>query len=188
MRTCVACRQSVPAEELERYVFMQQQLVYDLRHRAPGRGAYVHVACLAQAHKRNGFAKAFKAKVQLPPWEEFLATVKDGVALRLREQLSACVRARQASLGGQELAESMSKDQVKLVLFATDCGQGTRKKFESNALRKQLPIQDVGYDTNTFGALVGREQIAVMGVRSAEFALKIIRDLEKLRDLRVFEP
>lgn len=187
MRTCIACRQSVPSYELERYVLLNQTLVYDLRHRAPGRGAYVHVKCLAQAHKRNGFSRAFKTKVPLPPWSELLLQVQEGIALRLREQLGTVTRARQVSLGGQELAEAMQQDQIKLVLFASDCGQSTRKKFEANAARKQIPTAQA-LDAQALGRLVGRDHIAVLGIRSDEFAHKIVSDLEKLHDLSVFEP
>ena len=186
-RTCVACRLSASPEAFERFVLMGDQLVYDLRHRAPGRGAHVHVACLEQAHKRQAFARSFKAKVVMPPLAELTAQLREGIGLRLREQISAAAAQRQLALGGQELAEAMRLDQIALVLFASDCGESTRKKFEGNAARKGVPTQ-TGPEGASLGQLVGRAQISVLGVRADRVAQKIVRDLEKLRDLGVFGP
>ncbi|MDR3069502.1 MAG: YlxR family protein [Propionibacteriaceae bacterium] len=73
-RTCIGCREVVPAAQLRRYVLEragespgQPALVTpDLQRRLPGRGAYLHAdrpECLAKAQRKRAFARAFRQQV-----------------------------------------------------------------------------------------------------------------------------
>ena len=63
-RTCVGCRQVVPARELRRYVLREGTVVPDPDRRLSGRGAWLHddPQCLAAAVRRGGFARSFRGR------------------------------------------------------------------------------------------------------------------------------
>ncbi|KQU53910.1 hypothetical protein ASG84_04220 [Rhodococcus sp. Leaf278] len=67
MRTCVGCRERVPAADLLRIVVREAgshefALVPDVRHSMPGRGAWLHYSreCLHNAERRRVFGRAFR--------------------------------------------------------------------------------------------------------------------------------
>ncbi|MHA3705191.1 YlxR family protein [Jatrophihabitans sp. YIM 134969] len=69
VRTCVGCRRRAGVAELSRVVAETPtgsdpvvRLVVDLRHRLPGRGAWVHrrEQCVEQAIRRRAFARALR--------------------------------------------------------------------------------------------------------------------------------
>ncbi|KMJ50198.1 hypothetical protein ACG96_09465 [Rhodococcoides fascians] len=67
MRTCVGCRERVPAADLLRIVVREAgsyefALVPDIRHSMSGRGAWLHYnrECLHNAERRRVFGRAFR--------------------------------------------------------------------------------------------------------------------------------
>jgi uncharacterized protein len=93
IRTCIGCRQRAPAAELLRVVVTPDAIgkaaprpadereqsanggpaalpvVPDPRHRAPGRGAWLHrdPECVELAERRRAFARALRVPVALDP-------------------------------------------------------------------------------------------------------------------------
>jgi len=63
-RTCVGCGRKAAAGELVRLRILSGSVAVD-RERAGGRGAWLHAApaCLAEAVRRKGFARAFRGAV-----------------------------------------------------------------------------------------------------------------------------
>lgn len=64
IRTCVACRQTDEKRDLLRVVRQSDgSVVYDLKGKLSGRGAYVcaSATCIAQARKRKGLERSLKA-------------------------------------------------------------------------------------------------------------------------------
>lgn len=64
-RTCVSCRKSNQKTRLHRFVRTSDgNVVFDVRGRAAGRGAYVcSKACLEEALKSKGFERALKMAI-----------------------------------------------------------------------------------------------------------------------------
>jgi len=62
VRTCVACRQRDERANLVRYVLVDGALERDDRARLPGRGAWVHEACVETAQKRGAFNRALRRR------------------------------------------------------------------------------------------------------------------------------
>jgi hypothetical protein len=78
IRTCIGCRQRAAAAELLRVVVGPGSTVIpDPRHRAAGRGAWVHLDrnCVDLAERRRAFARALRAPGGLDP-----AAVREYVA------------------------------------------------------------------------------------------------------------
>jgi predicted RNA-binding protein YlxR (DUF448 family) len=80
-RRCVGCGLSAPKSELLRIALVdgaqgRRCATLDREARLPGRGAYLHIgedcsrpdpACLAEAVRRGGIARALRAKATLDP-------------------------------------------------------------------------------------------------------------------------
>jgi predicted RNA-binding protein YlxR (DUF448 family) len=60
MRTCIGCRERSPRSDLLRVVVMDSQVVPDPKAVLPGRGAWLHHACLEEAERRKAFARALR--------------------------------------------------------------------------------------------------------------------------------
>jgi hypothetical protein len=60
IRTCIGCRRKAAAAELLRVVASGRQIVPDPRHRAPGRGAWLHrdPDCVDLAERRRACERA----------------------------------------------------------------------------------------------------------------------------------
>ena len=70
IRTCIGCRIRLAAAELLRVVVVPgPSVVPDPRHRAPGRGAWLHrdVGCVDLAERRRAFGRALKVSGPVDP-------------------------------------------------------------------------------------------------------------------------
>ncbi len=181
-RTCVGTRVKAHPNELERFVLFEDELVWDMRRRAPGRGVYVSATpeALKAAVERGGFARGFKRKVKSPSADELIAQVRDGVAKRLSERMQVCVRSREVAIGTEALKEGMKEGWVGLILIASDAGSSTRKRFEENARRKNVEISQV-LDGARLGAISGRDFVSVLGLKGGDRAVELLRDVDILR-------
>lgn len=65
LRTCVGCRRVAEQSALVRVALVAGVPQWDPARRLPGRGAWLHAdpECLAQAQRRGGFSRAFRASV-----------------------------------------------------------------------------------------------------------------------------
>jgi uncharacterized protein len=75
LRSCVACRQSLPKRELVRVVRISDQLVeVDLKGKKNGRGAYFcpAVECWELGKKKKALNHAFEMSISPENWEELL--------------------------------------------------------------------------------------------------------------------
>ena len=61
-RTCIGCRVRGGASSMVRVVAAAPGVVVDVRHRLPGRGAWVHpqLACIETATRRKAWSRALK--------------------------------------------------------------------------------------------------------------------------------
>lgn len=180
----MSCRQPAPKQDLERFVYHDKAgLVYDLRHKAPGRGAYVHArrACLLDAAEKGGFSRGFKTKVQVAA-DTLLDDVRGGIHRRLQEGLRVALRSQKLYLGGTAVAEAVKADEVGLLLVARDASESTRHKFSSNAERKGIAVRQT-LSGEELGAISGRAFVAVAAVASSRGLARIRRDIDKLEQL-----
>lgn len=61
MRTCIGCRKIKPKSSLLRLVKKGNEIVFDLKQKMPGRGAYVcNQECFQLAQKKKAFSRAFR--------------------------------------------------------------------------------------------------------------------------------
>ena len=186
-RTCVGCRQVCEPDQLERFVLYDGHLVHDVRGKAPGRGAWVMPRrdCLERALK-GGFQRSFRqGKLEAPALDELVETMQQALLERLKQGVQVGVRARHLAIGAVAVSEAMKAGEVELVWVASQAGDATRQKFLTNASRKEIAAVD-DLDGHELGSWLGREFVAVLGVKNRSRAARMTRDLQNFRDLVAF--
>ena len=187
-RKCVGCKKTDDPHNLERFVLVEEfGLVFDLRGKAPGRGAYSHpdLGCISGGID-GGFARSFKAEVSpKPAIETFVSEVANAIRTRLDESLRVAMRAGRLAVGGGKLEDAMKANDVSVVLIAKNCGASTDRKFRSNAQRKSILVLD-GLAGEELAKPLGKTFVGVIGVSEAS-AFQIKRDWAALQRLGFFD-
>ncbi|GEM_PF-231936 len=179
-RKCVGCGKHDAREGLERFVKMEDNVIFDMRKKAPGRGAHVHATteCLNRAIK-SGFAKSFKAKVKIE--DDFLNIFLSSVFTRFQEGLRVAFRNSDLVFGGDLVSEAMKNNRVRSLVIASDAGHAVSRKFESNAQRKETPYF-TAIRGAILGGILGKDFISVLGFVSRR-ATPVYRDLQILEKM-----
>jgi predicted RNA-binding protein YlxR (DUF448 family) len=136
-RTCIVSRQSLPADRLIRFVLgPDRAVVADLRHRLPGRGAWVSADAehVRLAEKRRLFAHAFDGEVAVAP----------GLAERVEAQLADAALAslslaRKAGVlidGFAKVEAALAREAVIALVHAGDAGEDGVAKLAAVARRR----------------------------------------------------
>lgn len=186
-RSCVGCRAPGAKEELERFIYHDEVgLVYDLRHKAPGRGAYLHPcpACVEQAARKGGFSRAFKRPVPIDA-AKLTEELRTGILRRLQERLRVAFRAQQLFIGATAVADAMKGERAALLVLAKDASEGTRAKFSANAQRKAVAVREA-MAGEQLGAIFGREFVALVALAPLAGVAAIGRDIDSLERLKAF--
>ncbi len=144
-RTCIVTRQSGPADALIRFVVAPDgTLVPDLRHRLPGRGAWVtrSSAIVAEAERRHLFEKQFEGKVVVEPG---LADRVDSLLLAAATGALAMARKAGALIAGFGKVESaLASEPVVALIHASEAGEDGVAKLAAAARRRfglaKLPV------------------------------------------------
>lgn len=92
VRTCIGCRERSAPADLLRVVLCGGEAIPDPRGALPGRGAWLHPACLEIAERRKAFTRALRTS-QAPS----TSALRDYVA---RMSKSVAMDAGQPELGG----------------------------------------------------------------------------------------
>jgi predicted RNA-binding protein YlxR (DUF448 family)/ribosomal protein L7Ae-like RNA K-turn-binding protein len=167
-RTCAGWREVAPRETLVRFAFGDVgergiALVPDVMGKLGGRGVSVHPtpACIEAAVKRGGFAKAASAKVDAEPAALIGALVQqlDG---RARGLLLGALRGKLLTLGGEATSQAIAERKIAALVLARDASDRTSEVGET-VRRLGRHVAVLG-DKKSLGALVGRDELAVIGV------------------------
>lgn len=128
-RTCIVTRQiRAPSQMLRFVIGPDESVVPDLKRNLPGRGVWVTAqkSIVAEAVKRQAFAKGFKAKARAA------AALADDID-RLLEQnalqsLSICNKAGLVSTGAAKVEKAIASAPIAAMVHAVDGGpDGIRK-------------------------------------------------------------
>jgi uncharacterized protein len=137
-RTCIVTREVRSPEALIRFVVGPDgAVVPDLRHKLPGRGAWVTLSAekIREAARKGLFARAFKAKVKVP------AGLADDIdaALRqeLRQALSLANKAGAVITGFAKVEAAIAAGEVAALVHAAEAADDGRRKL-AGALRRRL--------------------------------------------------
>lgn len=138
-RTCILTRATLPQDQLIRFTLSPDgTVVADLRHRLPGRGAWLMptAAALGEAVKRRAFARAFKREVQVP--DDLVGQVDAALVRDLLGALSMANKAGAITTGFTKVAAALRSRQAAVLIHAREAQADGRRKL-SQALHSAEP-------------------------------------------------
>ena len=177
IRSCAGCRERAPREALLRFAIAElgeeSALVPDLRRKLPGRGVSVHPtrACLELAFRKGGFARALKGKPRQSAKELAVLAV-----LQFEKRIDALVlaawRAKKLCVGTDSVRAAMGRESVELLIVASDA-EGRRQELVGSMERLGRRALKRG-DKASLGRLLGRDEVAVLGVLDPGIAREVV--------------
>jgi predicted RNA-binding protein YlxR (DUF448 family) len=187
-RTCIVTRRALPPEALIRFVLAPDgTVVPDLRHRLPGRGAWVTAAAEAVrlAERKRAFVRAFGEPVRVEPG---LAERVDG--LLVAAALAALSLARKAGtlVGGLAKVEAaLAAKPVAALIHAAEAGDDGVRSLAAASRRRygEKPPPVIRYfDGAQLGLAFGRANVihaALLVGPATENALARVREIARYR-------
>ncbi|GAV20905.1 hypothetical protein MMIC_P1881 [Mariprofundus micogutta] len=169
LRTCLACRASLPKPSMLRLVVDDEgQLWPDLAQKLPGRGTYfcMQETCLQGMNDKRLQPLKAKFVVSLPQW----AVLKERIESVLEKQLQQMfTRMRStAHVGRDAVMHRLWNNTPLLLVMAADAGDALIRQIDDAVAKRQ----QAGQKTKTvrvssklwLGEKFGRENVAIAGI------------------------
>lgn len=137
-RTCIVTREARSPEGLIRFVVGPDgTVVPDLKHKLPGRGAWVmaDAETVRQAVRKRLFARAFKAPVKVP--ERLAEDIDEALRQDLRQALALANKAGAVTSGFAKVEAAIAGGGVAALVHAAEAAEDGRRKL-AGALRKRF--------------------------------------------------
>ena len=133
-RMCVLTRHVAPIDDLIRFVASPTgEVVADLKRKLPGRGLWLSLsrACVAEAAKRNVFAKSFKRELRVSP---SLADDVDALMVKgLIEALAMAGKAGQVVAGFGKVEDALGRSEAAALIHASGAAEDGIRKLNAKA-------------------------------------------------------
>jgi predicted RNA-binding protein YlxR (DUF448 family)/ribosomal protein L30E len=201
-RTCVGCRRTDDRAALLRFVLVPAGLdaaggareagrsprgeaarvVPDVRGTLPGRGASVHPtrACLQAAARRGGFARSFRAPVDVDA-DALVRNVATTYARQAEALLLTARRMGRLVAGTDAVREKLDAGRVAALVVAADAA-GRREELEERAARLGRRCIVLG-TKERLGALLGRDPVGVIAILDPGIVDALARAAARARSL-----
>lgn len=156
---------------------------FDLAGGAAGRGAWVHPteACLQKASKAA--LRSLHGDVEHSGGSEHLTALVQSLAAaaarRAQGLLLAARRTRQVAIGGEASQRAFLARTARAVILASDAMAAGKQAWISEAATQGLLV--VWTSKAELGAMVGRDELAVMVVTDDGLARNLLRAIEMMR-------
>ena len=136
-RLCIATRTVRPIAEMLRFVIGPDgTVVPDLRRRLPGRGVWVAASrdSLAEAVRRNAFARGFKQAVRVPP--DLAETTERLLERAALDALGIAQKAGLVEIGFARVEGALAKHDIACLIHASDASEDGIRKLAGAARRR----------------------------------------------------
>jgi predicted RNA-binding protein YlxR (DUF448 family) len=163
VRACALTRVRRPKDELIRFVLGPDgTVVPDLKEKLPGRGVWLTAAkdVVADAAKRNVFARALKTEAKVP--QELAAEVEKRLAKAAIAALSLANKAGEAVFGNAKVEEAIAKGRVLALVHAKEAAEDGCRKLDGKArgTRDREPILTIrAFAADELGLASGRPNV-----------------------------
>ena len=164
-RTCIVTRETGPTSDLMRFVIGPSgEVVPDLRHRLPGRGAWVKptAQAIGEAVRKRLFSKGFKTDAKASP--TLVEEIDSALVRDLKGSLSLANKAGALVAGFAKVEAALGKSKVVALIHAAEAAADGRRKLAA-ALRKatadtisEISILD-DLSGDDLGVALGREHV-----------------------------
>ena len=188
VRRCALTRERRPKEELIRFVLSPDgDIVPDLKERLPGRGVWLTAThdVVAEAAKRNVFARALKSPVKVP--SDLAQRVDRLLAEATLGGLALANKAGEAVFGAAKVEEAITRRRVLALVHASDAAEdGCRKldgKFRATFGDKTEPPVRL-FTSDELGLASGRSNVIHAAVIQGGAAAKFLAGASRLEHYR----
>jgi hypothetical protein len=178
VRRCALTRERLPRQDLIRFVLSPSgEIVPDLKERLPGRGVWVTAdrAHIAEAAKRNVFARALKAQAKVP------AALADQVDRLLAEAalgaLALANKAGEVVFGNAKVEEAIAGGKVMALIHASDAAEDGCRKLDRKfgaAARGANPAPIRIFSADELGLASGKTNVIHAALIQGEAAAKFL--------------
>ncbi len=196
LRRCIVTRQALEKPAMIRFVLdPEDRVVPDLKEKLPGRGLWVTAdrAILAEAVKKNAFAKAARQSAKVP------ADLVDKVAELTRREAAELIglarKSGQLRAGFEKVQAALKAGRVRVLIAASDAAEDGKGKLARLAagLATGLPTGLVGRSgveicapltAAELAQALGREHAVHAAIAESGIAERIIVACRRLRALQ----
>ncbi len=182
-RSCIVTRQTLPREELLRFVLSPAgEVVFDLKAALPGRGAWLlpDRQVIEQAVQRRAFNRAFKAQAKVA--DDLPEQVEQQLRQAALSTLSLARKAGEAVAGFEKVREALRGQEVAVLLEAKDGARDGREKILRllRAVQADVPLL-MSFDSAELGLAFGRERVIHAAMKPGGLARKLLQHARKLQ-------
>lgn len=181
-RKCIVTGEVQPKFGLIRFVIgPEAQVVPDLAEKLPGRGIWVSASreAIAQAVKKNLFARAAKAPVSVSP--DLPDQVEALLVRRVIDLLSLARKSGEAIAGFEKVQGWLRNDEAEVLIQASD-GSGRGKSKLSTPEGGKF----IGWLTaDELGQAFNRETVIHVVLAAGGLARRVVEEAARLKGLRL---
>lgn len=180
-RRCIVTGEVAPKAGLIRFVVAPDgAVVPDLTGKLPGRGLWLTAdrEVIAQAVRKNAFARAARAPVTVPP--DLAAMVEDGLVQRLVALVALARKAGEAVAGFEKVKDWLAQGRARVLLQASDGSERGKDKLwtpEGGRYFAVLTAQELG-------VAFGRERVIHGALAAGGLSARVVEEAAKLAGLR----
>ena len=188
VRRCALTRERLPKQDLIRFVLAPDgEIVPDLKERLPGRGVWVTAdhALVAEAAKRNVFARALKAHAKVP------AGLADQVDRLLVEAalgaLALANKAGEVVFGTAKVEEVIARVKVAALIHASDAAEDGCRKLDGRfraAARGETPAPIRLFGADELGLASGKTNVIHAALIQGGAAAKLLASASRAERYR----
>ena len=188
VRRCAVTRALRPKDELIRFVLGPDgEVVPDLKEKLPGRGVWLTAAhdTVAEALKRNAFARAFKQEAKA--LQGLDAQVDKLLTEAATSALSLANKAGEVVFGNAKAEEAIAKGRVIALIHAREAAEDGCRKLDAKARGKKggLTLPAVrAFSMDELGLASGRTNVIHAALIQGGAALKVLAAASRLERYR----
>lgn len=91
---------------------------------------------------------------------------------KIRALIGLALRSRRAAIGREACRHAARRGELRALLLATDA---SKRAARDCGWRAPVPLLQSGLDKRALGALVGREELAALGITEAHLAAGLVQ-------------
>jgi uncharacterized protein len=188
VRRCAVTRAPRPKDELIRFVLAPDGVVVpDIKEKLPGRGVWLTAAhdTVAEALKRNVFARAFKEDAKAP--QALALQVDRLLADAAVFALALANKAGEAIFGNAKVEEGIAKGRVLALIHAQEAAEDGCRKLDGKAQAKKGGMTSPAvrvFSADELGLASGRTNVIHAALIQGGAALKVLAAASRLERYR----
>lgn len=186
IRTCISCGSEKYKNELLRFVAVDNEVVFDLKQKLDGRGAYLcfNKECFKKATKKNFLSKHLKIKTdENITFVKLVKQVRDTYKRYLYTLMRVNITSKNIIEGVYNVKDSLIHEKAFLCLFPSDISNHSKGKLVNLITRKKVPFYFLE-DKKSVAMNIHRPIRGAYAVVNKQLALVMIDILEKIKELK----